>query len=584
MLTAGTVLQARYVVDRPLGRGGMGAVYFAVDRRLGKPVAVKQALVAPDLRDSFEREARLLAGLRHAGLPGVTDYFVDAGDEFLVMDYVPGEDLSVILDRTRRPFEVATVVAWADELLDTLEYLHGQHPPVVHRDIKPSNIKLTDTGNVMLLDFGIAKGAIAGVTQGNRSLYGYSLAYAPFEQIQGSGTTERSDLYALGATLYHLLTGVAPVDAATRALARVEGKPDPLLPLVRLNAGVPAYVSAIVHRAMAISASERPATAAELRAAFREAASGEETIVESAFVHSPQDTVVESDATHPRTVKEPSNRPAAGETVTVPRESLSGAAAALVLVVVVAAVGLAVLHRIWMGSAKPEQPPASRPQVGTAPQAPAIEEARIRAGEFVMGSDTGDRFEQPRHRVRITRDFYLMKYEVTQRAWQMVMGSNPSATKGDDLPVENVSWDECQTFIRKLNELTGRRYRLPTEAEWEYACRAGTTGDHAGNPDAMAWHVDNSGRATHVVGRKLPNAWGLYDMNGNVAEWCQDWHGLYSNEDQVDPHGPSAGTSRIIRGGDRSSIAMTCTSATRSNRGPGARLDGTGFRLARTID
>lgn len=155
--------------------------------------------------------------------------------------------------------------------------------------------------------------------------------------------------------------------------------------------------------------------------------------------------------------------------------------------------------------------------------APQIELVWIPPGSFEMGSNRGEADEKPVHRVTIKKGFYMGKYEVTQKQWQAIMGNNPSYFKGDNLPVEKVLWDDAQEFIKKLNEISDRyTFRLPTEAEWEYACRAGTTGDYAGDLDEMAWYENNSGKQTHPVGMKKPNGWGLYDMLGNVFEWCQD--------------------------------------------------------------
>jgi formylglycine-generating enzyme required for sulfatase activity len=165
------------------------------------------------------------------------------------------------------------------------------------------------------------------------------------------------------------------------------------------------------------------------------------------------------------------------------------------------------------------------------------------------------------------------------------MGKNPSSFKGDNLPVENVSWNDAQEFIRKLNQADSKyQYRLPTEAEWEYACRAGTTGDYAGNLDAMAWYSSNAGSSTHPVGQKQANKWGLYDMHGNVWEWCQDWYDsdYYRQSPGADPTGPTAGSYRVFRGGEWSSNADNCRAAYRYDNSPGYRIYFRGFRLLRT--
>ena len=186
-------------------------------------------------------------------------------------------------------------------------------------------------------------------------------------------------------------------------------------------------------------------------------------------------------------------------------------------------------------------------------------------------------------RVRISRGFWLGKHEVTQSEWQAVMGTNPSAFSGcGRCPVERVSWDDAQGFIRQLNgRAGGSRYRLPTEAEWEYAARAGTSGDRYGNLDVIAWYQDNSGHRTQAVGRKAPNAWGLHDMLGNVREWVQDWYGGYPGGSATDPRGPGSGSSRVFRGGSWRSFARVCRASDRYDFSPGIRINFLGFRLLR---
>lgn len=240
----------------------------------------------------------------------------------------------------------------------------------------------------------------------------------------------------------------------------------------------------------------------------------------------------------------------------------------------------------------------------------------IPPGEFMMGSPYSEkgrsRDEGSRHRVRIKPGFWIGKYEVTQEQWQVIMGNNPSFFKGPNNPVEQVSWNDCQEFLKKLSLRKGKKFRLPTEAEWEYACRAGTEtalytgrltikGERNGPElDAVAWYGGNSGvtysggydssgwgekqynhtkAGTHPVGQKKANAWGLYDMIGNVWEWCQDWKGSYSSGTKTNPQGPSSGGGRVLRGGAWYTLAACCRSACRSGPIPDTRSSGDGFRV-----
>jgi formylglycine-generating enzyme required for sulfatase activity len=217
-----------------------------------------------------------------------------------------------------------------------------------------------------------------------------------------------------------------------------------------------------------------------------------------------------------------------------------------------------------------------------------LELLHIRGGIFQMGSEHGHSDERPLTQVTL-RDFALGKTEVTQRQWQAVMRGNPSRFRGADQPVENVSWDNAMAFCRKLTEQAraagklpeGFAFTLPTEAQWEYACRAGTTGDYAGELEAMAWFDSNSGLKTHPVGAKQANAWGLHDMHGNVLEWCHDWFQDHLPGGQVaEPAGPSSGSFRVYRGGGWSGDAGNCRSSHRFKIAPDDLYDGLGFRLA----
>ncbi len=269
MIETGTFLQQRYRIDRQIGQGGMGAVYIAKDERFDSTVAIKETLCFSDenFRKAIEREARLLNSLKHSALPRVSDHFEEQNGQFLVMEYIPGEDVAAMLESSGKPFPVDQVLKWADQLLDALDYLHNQEMPVIHRDIKPQNLKINSRGEAILLDFGLAKGnpTDAGHLTAAKSIFGYSRNYASLEQIQGTGTDPRSDLYSLGATLYHMLTGRAPEDALTRAMSVLSKKDDPLVPASIVNPDISGGVAGVLQKALDLDAGERPSSAAEMR-------------------------------------------------------------------------------------------------------------------------------------------------------------------------------------------------------------------------------------------------------------------------------------------------------------------------------
>ena len=219
----------------------------------------------------------------------------------------------------------------------------------------------------------------------------------------------------------------------------------------------------------------------------------------------------------------------------------------------------------------------------------------VEGGTFLMGAQNtnpnganydSEAFsgESPVHSVTLS-DYYIGETEVTQELWEVVMGSNPSSFRGDHIPVERVSWNDCKEFIEKLNNLTGKNFRLPTEAEWEYAARGGNQSQgyiYSGsyNIEDVAWYTNNSSSRTHHVKTKLPNELGIYGMSGNVWEWCEDWYGDYSSELQINPTGPSWGSNRVRRGGGWNSLARNCRVSVRSNGNPDGVYGDLGLRLA----
>ena len=664
-------MQGRYQIVRPIGQGGMGTVYLAKDLRLGTPVALKESIFGDEgMLKAFEHEARLLAGLRHSALPKVFDHFAEGEGNFLVMEYIAGNDLNEILEKRRKkleplgvpkPFEIEEVMNWAVQLLDALDYLHSRPSPILHRDIKPQNLKLAERNQIILLDFGLAKGALLHATQAlpQKSVRGYTPSYAPIEQIQGAGTDPRSDLYSLAATLYHLLTGLEPPDALRRANAILGGEPDPLRPAHEANPQTPLAISSLLAKALALHCNARPVTAKDMLNLIREAQgatpagqsdgeAGRQTVV-SPPLHQTV-PVYPNQQFDPQQVFYPT--PARGETVpqhaagmtNLIQDPLTQVDSAkrgrakiwigvVITLVALAGIGLAAVYFATRNK-KPLPPPVNQNRQVTLPPvknsntqnsnspvvAPVIPEGAksvlgadhfvaIKVGDFIMGAEEHGETNDVPHTVKITRPFEMGKHEITQSQWEAIMGTNPSYFKGQTLPVENVSWEDVQSFITKLNELNdGYRYRLPTEAEWEYACRAGSKAKYESNLEAVAWYGDNSGLKqlnsedlwnnnrqnynklliengcqSHQVGSKRANAWGLYDMQGNVWEWCQDWYGdtYYQDSPVNDPTGPTSGTQRINRGGSWYSQTERCQTTIRGKDSPETRLYNLGFRLVR---
>jgi len=307
MLTTDKILQGRYRIVRQLGQGGMGAVYEAQDnKRFDAAVALKEILVDRTdigdakqqelLRRAFEREAKILAEVQHEVFPHVIEYFSESDRQFLVMELVQGEDLAQMLAHQQSPFPIEEILIWTDQLLDALDYLHSFKPPIFHRDLKPHNLKLTARGKIKLLDFGIAKNADAQATTTitNQSFIAATLNYSPFEQVLRvldptlrevitekfktnienvleQNADARSDLYSLGATLYHLSTAFMPTDSFKRALEIWSGKPDPLRRPHELNPNIPEEVSRIFLKAMEIDREDRFASATEMQKALNQA-------------------------------------------------------------------------------------------------------------------------------------------------------------------------------------------------------------------------------------------------------------------------------------------------------------------------
>jgi serine/threonine protein kinase len=265
MLKSGDILLARYRIVKLIARGGMGAVYEVRDERLKRSIALKETLISElDLPEAFLHEATLLANLSHPVLPKVFDHFAEGDGQYITMEYIPGDDLATLLQKRGKPFSESEVASWYNQLLDALEYLHAH--TILHRDLKPANLKVKGNGGIILLDFGLAKGSAGHMSQhaSHKSILGYTPVYAPLEQIRCEGTSASSDLYSLGATMYHLLTNTPPVDAQKRELGLLKTGHDPLRPLVEVRPDLSPRLAELLTQAMELESHKRPVSAAAM--------------------------------------------------------------------------------------------------------------------------------------------------------------------------------------------------------------------------------------------------------------------------------------------------------------------------------
>ena len=584
-LAAGTSLQGgRYVVERVLGQGGFGITYLCQHTGLGKQVAIKEFFFAQfcerqgdtshvtvptvgnrelveKFRRKFVKEARLIAGkLSQApSVVNVSDVFDENGTSYYVMDYIEGRSLAEVLKKRGRLGE-AEAIGIIEQVGKALAYVHSCG--INHLDIKPANIMMSRaTGRAVLIDFGVAKQYDATTGEATTTTpVGRTPGYAPLEQYSLSGVssfTPQSDIYALGATLYKLVTGDTPPEATAMPKDAVLPYPD----------DISAPVRRAITAAMQSHKEDRPTRVEDFLQLLHS-----QPKPKPSPKPKPDDDTTDIEEKPEVIVVDPGPKPVSDSEIEPSRRKW------LPWVVGVAVAVVAFVAVMLIPRTDPDYVLNNPPEM-----------VYVEGGTFTMGatseqgSDAYDN-EKPAHSVTLG-GYYIGKYEVTQKLWKAVMGSNPSDFKGDNLPVENVSWDDVQEFLRKLNAITGKNYRLPTEAEWEFAARGGNSSrdykysgsDSIGN---VAWYYDNSGDRTHAVGTKSPNELGIYDMSGNVYEWCQDRYGSYSGSSQRNPKGPYSESNRVFRGGCWGLNARYCRVSYRLSYPPDCRFNYLGFRLA----
>ncbi|MFN9110038.1 MAG: protein kinase domain-containing protein, partial [Bacteroidota bacterium] len=497
-LPTGTLLHNRYRIESVIEQGGFGITYKALDQTLSRPVCIKELFLSghstrgagntiqsqglKDLNfehfcDRFIEEAGALARFRHQGIVQVLDVFRENGTAYCVMEYIKGETLKDKIQREGRlPLPKALPLMQA--VLDATEEVHRQG--MLHRDIKPDNIMLREDGSPVLIDFGSARAFSDAKTITQTAIL--TPGYAPPEQYsekarRGSFT----DIYALGATFYFMLTGVRPDEATLRHLNQLAAPH-------HLNADIPVSLSSAIMLALNLKPEDRFQDVQSFKEAIREA--------------------------HPGNCCNPSSL-----------RYIKIAAAVLLVLFVLLGVKYCPVSKQSKTTVNSLRLDTLNPVIRQLLNNMVL----VEGGTFKMGCtpeqglDCSD-IERPVHQVQVN-SYRIGKYEVTQAEWEAVMGSNPSEPfySAASSPVQKVSWEEIQVFIYKLNTISGLEFRLPTEAEWEFAARGGNKSKgykySGGNSiGAIGWYQENAGRRLKAVGLRIPNELGIYDMSGNVWE------------------------------------------------------------------
>jgi formylglycine-generating enzyme required for sulfatase activity len=596
MKPGAVLLGGMYKIEKVLGQGGFGITYLATDLSLDRLVAIKEFFpkdfcdrdattshvtlgtkgseeFVNKMKTKFLKEARNIAKLSHPGIIKIHAAFEENNTAYYVMEYIEGGSLS---ERIRRdgPLSEAKAVEYITKVGHALEYVHERK--INHLDVKPANIMVRrEDDEPILIDFGLSKQYDAEGNQTSTTPTGISHGYAPIEQYNAGGVKEfspQADIYSLGATLYYLLSGVVPPQA-TSLIA------DPLT----FPQSIPPGVVPAISKAMSLNKKERQSSVQEFLEDLSVIPAGGGVEKQQRVVT--EDTVFPEE-NKPKTAEKPkvdvmSKKDEEGAKDNVRLKWILSLLAAAVMVGVIYLIG----GKIGQGSSnnqgksRQETQSSSAEVTSFSANGVTFDMVTVEGGSFQMGADDSDAYddEKPVHREYVST-FRIGKTEVTQALWKAVMGSNPSYFKGDNLPVEEVSWNDCKTFISKLNSITGENFRLPTEAEWEYAARGGNKShgykySGSNNIGEVAWYDGNSGSKTHPVATKSSNELGIYDMSGNVLEWTSDlWCSNYNTS--------RGGSGRVSRGGSWRYYAGICRVSYRNYNEPSITYNNLGFRLA----
>lgn len=567
--------------------------------------------------EKFRTEAQNLSRLHHEGIISVLELFAANNTLYYAMEYIDGPSLQERIKQSGSIPE-SEAIEITSKISDALSFMHRQR--MLHLDLKPSNIMLKYGNTPVLIDFGLSKQYDEnGIPESSTTIGAGTQGFAPIEQADYHGGRDfpvTLDIYALGATLYKMLCGITPPVASS-----VMNDGLPLAPLQQQ--GVSAHTIQVIRKAMMPMKAKRFQSVVEMRNALL--SPGSLAMDEKTIVNGDEKTIITEDEkidiAHEETIHSPNASTSFIESEKARKTSkiVFGILTFLILG------GLLTGYLLFSNSKKTHNDSSddlededsetteyvekedARTKTASAYEETAVKSIRTRqsfnangvsftmigveGGTFLMGSNdsNADSDERPTHMVTLD-DYYIGETEVTQELWEAVMGYNPSEFQYDSqLPVEFISWNDCQDFIRELNKITGEHFRIPTEAEWEYAARgghkAGSSTTFAGSNSiaSVGWFTDNSDGLTHPVKMKAPNPLGLYDMSGNLWEWCQDWYGPYSSYDANNPTGPSSGSGKALKGGAWNGRPQNCRLTNRDSRDTNYASNRLGLRLALSL-
>jgi len=542
-----------YRLLEELGRGAMGVVFRAFDPAIDRQVAIKiiqtsqyaNAEERDELKLRFSREATAAGKLSHPNIVTIHQ-LGEAGDvQYLVLELIDGRALEKDLaggQAQALDFTVSVIT----QVADALDYAHASG--IVHRDVKPANILIRPDGIAKITDFGIARIASNTVT---RTGYTFGTpSYMSPEQLRSANVSGKADQFSLGVIAYQMLSGKKPFNADTPPALMFQIMSDTPPPLPTVNPTLPERTSQVIGKVLSKAPEDRYPTCLEFAEQLAESLHGVVATGERGHRTAGFRSAVRSPSTRiPLQAPQPEHRSGLSALLTPRNRRVA------MWIATASALALALAISLWRpGSDKADSPMGSP---GEATSGTTIERTNPRdglnyvwipKGSFQMGcsQDDPDCYdeENPPHPVTLSRGFWIGQTEVTETAYEHLMKTNPSRFKGAQLPVHNVSWNDAHAYCRAAG------MRLPTEAEWEYAARAGNSGSRYGDIDTIAWYGANSDDQPHPVAQKQSNPWGLFDMLGNAYEWVADWYAdQYPPGGATDPQGPPNGTRRALRGG-----------------------------------